>query len=141
MSMNMYHYFSTSQHRDFFMTFANGSDTATRKQILQRYEQIMGDQFTEEHKEKIYNLPIRYDGKVTYQDFLRNNLLERESKQELLAVTCVRRNKICTNVVSWIFVCIICVDWFRIAALCICELVPNDPTIKYVARNSYLMYI
>lgn len=82
------------------MTFTDGNDPATRKQILQRYEEIMRDQFTEEHKEKIYNLPIRYDGKVTYQDFLRNNLLERESKQELLAVTCVRRNKICTNVVS-----------------------------------------
>lgn len=67
----------TSRHRDFFMTFADGSDTATRKQILQRYEQIMGDQFTEEHKEKIYNLKIGFDGKVTYEDFLRNYLLER----------------------------------------------------------------
>nr|XP_034319279.1 uncharacterized protein LOC117687161 [Crassostrea gigas] len=67
----------TSRHRDFFMTFADGSDTATRKQILQRYEQIMGDQFTEEHKEKIYNLKIGFDGKVTYEDFFRNYLLER----------------------------------------------------------------
>lgn len=73
----VYHYFSTSRHRDFFMTFADRSDTATRKQILQRYEQIMGDQFTEEHKEKIYNLQIGFDGKVTYEDFLRNYLLER----------------------------------------------------------------
>lgn len=73
----VYHYFSTSRHRDFFMTFADGSDTATRKQILQRYEQIMGDQFTEEHKEKIYNLKIGFDGKVTYEDFFRNYLLER----------------------------------------------------------------
>lgn len=67
----------TSRHRDFFMTFADGSDTATRKQILQRYEQIMGDQFTEEHKEKIYNLKIGFDGKVTYEDFFRNYLIER----------------------------------------------------------------
>ncbi|XP_034319321.2 uncharacterized protein [Magallana gigas] len=67
----------TSRHRDFFMTFADGSDTATRKQILQRYEQIMGDQFTEEHKEKIYNLKIGFDGKVTYEDFFRSYLIER----------------------------------------------------------------
>lgn len=60
------------------MKFADGNDTATREQILQGYDQIMGDEFTEEHREKINNLPIDGDGKVTYEVFLRNYLLERE---------------------------------------------------------------
>lgn len=78
MSMNMFTTFLVHPDTEtFFMTFADGSDTATRKQILQRYEEIMGDQFTEEHKEKIYNLQIGFDGKVTYEDFLRNYLIER----------------------------------------------------------------
>lgn len=68
----------TSRHRAFFKTFANGEDGATRKQILQRYEQMMGEEFTEEHKVKIYNLPIGYDGKVSYKDFLQNYRFERQ---------------------------------------------------------------
>lgn len=70
--------FSTSRQREFFMKFADGNDTATREQILQGYERRMGDESTEEHREKINNLPIDSDGKVTYEVFLRNYLLERE---------------------------------------------------------------
>lgn len=46
--------------------------------ILRGYERRMGDESTEEHREKINNLPIDSDGKVTYEVFLRNYLLERE---------------------------------------------------------------
>lgn len=60
------------------MKFADGNDTATREQILQGYERRMGDESTEEHRKKINNLPIDSDGKVTYEVFLRNYLLERE---------------------------------------------------------------
>lgn len=60
------------------MTFVDGEDGATRKQILQRYEQMMGEEFTEEHKVKIYNLPIGYDGKVSYKDFLQNYMFGRQ---------------------------------------------------------------
>uniref|UniRef100_A0A8W8P059 EF-hand domain-containing protein n=1 Tax=Magallana gigas TaxID=29159 RepID=A0A8W8P059_MAGGI len=67
----------TSRQRDIFMKFADGNDTATREQILQSYEQEFGDEFTEEHRGKINNLPIDGDGKVTYEVFLRNYLLER----------------------------------------------------------------
>lgn len=61
------YYFSTSRQREFFMKFADGNDTATREQILQGYERRMGDEFT-----------IDGDGKVTYEVFLRNYLLERD---------------------------------------------------------------
>lgn len=60
------------------MTFVDGEDGATRKQILQRYEQMMGEEFTEEHKVKIYNLTIGYDGKVSYKDFFQNYMFERQ---------------------------------------------------------------
>lgn len=68
----------TSRQREFFMKFADGNDTATREQILQGYERRMGDEFTEEHREKINNLPIDGNGKVTYEVFLRKYLLELE---------------------------------------------------------------
>lgn len=72
------YYFSTSRQREFFKKFADGNDTATREQILQGYERRMGDEFTEEHREKINNLQIDGNGKVTYEVFLRNYLLELE---------------------------------------------------------------
>lgn len=72
------YHFSTSRQRELFMKFADGNDTATREHILQGYERRMGDESTEEHREKINNLPIDSDCKVTYEVFLRNYLLERE---------------------------------------------------------------